>query len=877
MPNTLAQLNAFSNQSYAFEDARAYSITFSANATSNQSVSVSEDQSWLSPVGINITGMTSQPGNITYNIDTSNISGNAILTWPTLPSSVSSSSPSTGVYRLTGFIDNVVWDQIKSPTIVAKDRETNFVYSANIQYPSTANTANTNTWSWTNSVTISNTHSEMTNATNFTYDEDTPKTIPGTPTITDAYSGPLPHTLVITPNTANAVFSLSMSGNTSLNPVTKALTIVDTKANINTGLGNLWLVPASNTNANYSINYSLTNPVSNLNTQVNQAANIGNTYADFTMTTNYTYAEDVATQLVFAVDDGDATATTFTISLDQTLGTDGTLLVNGVNAGLGNLASFTGNRTAFNAANITFVPYPDTTDNINITANVVMANVSGNVNLASNVVSTITNTGGHAQYNLGGGYTENTLFNFANIITDTDPLANSYTIGLQQTSGNIGQWYVNGNLVGYANSVYTVSNTRANINSSNISWYPSWENRGNVTFTYNQTKVNSIFGNITQASNVANTKTCVANVNGLTNATVSRNYSSNVANTTIYSASTPTITDGTDVGQTYEVRIQKVNQGGSVFGAFGNSIANAIALIPGSGSGYYAITGNITTVNAALANVVFAPASSVNHNAVTSASEIVFYRAGQLSTKTFVGNVVGANLSYANSSYTFSSAGTFTPTVSEVYYGGGMLALAIGGGGAGGVAGQLNNTGPNRAGGGGGGGQATIVDTINTAIPITNTNYSVVIGSGGKTAAANGANSYIANAASSSNVILAVGGGGANGLQGVGGNSANGLFLGGSAQSVSPYNGGGGAGATQNGGGGYSGGAGAGGFGYLADDPFLGGSSTAYGNGGYGGYSNISGSNGADGTGWGGGGAGATGGSIGTGGNGIVFIKVVKV
>jgi hypothetical protein len=243
VPNTLAQLNSFSNQSYAFEDQRAYSITFSANATSNQSVAVAEDVSFTSPVGIDITGMISQPGNITYNINTSNIGANAILTWPALPSSVSSSNPSTGVYRVTGIMDNVVWDQIKNPTILAKDQAANFVYSANIQYPSTANIANTNTWSWTNSVTISNTHSELSNATNFTYDEDIAKTIPGTPSITDTYAGPLPHTLVITPNVANAVFTLSMSGNTSLNPVTKALTIVDTKANINTGLGNLWLVP----------------------------------------------------------------------------------------------------------------------------------------------------------------------------------------------------------------------------------------------------------------------------------------------------------------------------------------------------------------------------------------------------------------------------------------------------------------------------------------------------------------------------------------------------------------------------------------------------------------------------------------------------------
>ena len=988
MPNTLAQLNSFSNQSYAFTDQRPYSISFSANATSNQSVSVAEDVSFTSPVGINITGVVSQPGNITYNINTGNI-GNVILIWPTLPNTVSSSTPSTGVYRVTGIMDEILWDQFKNPTIVVKDRETNFSYTANIQYPNTANTALTNTWSWTNNVTISSSHSEMTNATAFTYDEDVPMTIPGTPSITDTYSGPLPHTLVITPNIATPVFSLSMSGNTSLNPVTKALTIVDTKATINSALGNLWLVPYPDTNLNYSINYSLTNPISNLNTQVNQAANIGNTQSDFTMTTAYNYAEGASTQLVFSVDDGDTTATSFTIAVNQTLGTSGIFFVNGVNAGIGNAASFTGTRTAFNSANITFMPSPDLADTINITANVYKINGIGNITVASNVVSTLTNTSSHNEYSLttsynftedttvpmvfqitdtdvnatnyvstfaqatgntgafylngtlqgvgnsvvmsnskaninsanvsflpaadatgnvgltytqvktntyfgnftqanavaitlvnnsshneydlGGGYSESTLFNFGNIITDTDSRATTYTISLQQTSGNIGQWYLNGSLVGNANSVYSISNTRANINSSNIQWLPSWEDRGNVQFTYNQSKVNSVFGNITQASNVVVSKSCAANVTGLTNANVSRSYFSNVANTTIYSASTPTITDGSDVGQTYEIRLATAFQSGIpgyTVGGFGPNIANAITRAQGSIS-YYAITGNTTTVNAALANVVFAPSVGPDHNALDTPYAIALYRNGSLSTKVFVGNVVGANQAFANTINTFTSSSTWTPTVSETYYGGGIQILSIGGGGAGGTAGTLSGFPPTRSGGGGAGGNANIVTTAYT---IANQSYSVVIGSGGKTAAAAGANSYVANGAS--NLAVATGGTGGNyGQQGIGGTS--GPYAGGDRYASSPYHGGGGAGARAVGSPGLSGGPGSGGIGYNAN-AFLGGSAVYYGNGATGGSNSISGTNGVDGTGAGGGGAGYTGGSIGTGGNGIVIIKVVK-
>jgi hypothetical protein len=872
VPNTLAQLNAFSNQSYAFEDARAYSITFSANVTTNQSVSVGEDQSWLSPVGINITGMTSQLGNITYNIDTSNISGNAILTWPTLPSSVSSSSPSTGVYQVTGFIDNVVWDQIKSPTIVAKDRETNFVYSANIVYPD-MDGSTISEYNWNIDVTISNTHSEMSNATNFTYDEDTPKTIPGTPTITDVYSGPLPHTLVITPNVANAVFSLSMSGNTSLDPVTKALTIVDTKANINTGLGNLWLVPASNTNLNYSLNYSLTNPVSNLNTQVNQLANIGNTYADFTTTTSYSYAEDVATRLVFAVDDGDATATTFTIAVDQNLGTNGTFLVNGVDAGTGNAASFTGNRTAFNGANITFVPYPDTTDTIGIITNVYMANVSGNATLASNVVSTINNTSGHAQYALGGGYTENTLFNFANIITDTDPLATSYTIGLQQTAGNIGQWYVNGNLVGYANSVYSVSNTRANINSSNISWLPLWQDRGNVQFTYNQTKVNSVFGNITQASNVGNTKTCVATVPGFTNNIVPREFPTKDFSNLLTS---PWIAmdDGSDVGQTYEVTITlgATGIGNTPAGAIAANATAALAklspLVP-----TYTITGNTVTINNLLTSAVFAPLTDVETRNPNVLTYSLSYQRDGVPDSNPGNNPRGNSMSgvvSGNVINIYTANTTFTPTQAQLFYYNNIAVLAVGGGGAG----AINSSGI--AGGGGGGGGANLV----TGAGLANVNYNVTVGAGG--IGANGADSQVSYANSTS---IAIGGFGYLGSQATAGRGGPV----GTPQSGPPFSyttglpsdafGGGGAGAGGSGGNATGIAGGVGGAGYNnsifienINPPY-----TYYGNGGAGGSGNSS-SSGANAVNYGGGGdgGGSLGGVGGSGANGIVIIKVVR-
>jgi hypothetical protein len=272
---------------------------------------------------------------------------------------------------------------------------------------------------------------------------------------------------------------------------------------------------------------------------VNQTATIGNTETDFTMTTSYTYAEDAATQLVFALDDGDTTATSFTISVNQTLGTSGIFFVNGVNAGIGNLASFTGNRTAFNGANITFLPRPDTTDTINITANVFKINGVGNITVASNVVSTVTNTSSHAEYSLPSSFSENTRTS-AIQITDTDPNATNYQMTVLQTAGNIGSWYVGNSYYSAANTLLSLSNSRANINSANVQFMPAITDTGNVQLTFNLTKTNTYFGNIVQAANVLANLAVVTTYPGIANM-ISRSYTSNTT-TSIFANSTPAST-----------------------------------------------------------------------------------------------------------------------------------------------------------------------------------------------------------------------------------------------------------------------------------------------------------------------------------------------
>jgi hypothetical protein len=163
-------------------------------------------------------------------------------------------------------------------------------------------------------------------------------------------------------------------------------------------------------------------------------------------------------------------------------------------------------------------------------------------------------------------------------------------VSLQQISGNAGQWYVNGSLLGSANTAYTLSNSKANINSANLQYLPSIDNEGNVTISYKQYKINSVFGNIAQANvsavySIGNTNSEISNM-------IARTITANaVAN--IFATSTPAISDGSDVGQSYTITLS------SPVGRFGNSAANALA------ANSYSYTGNITQVNNEFTNMKF--------------------------------------------------------------------------------------------------------------------------------------------------------------------------------------------------------------------------------------------------------------------------------
>ena len=729
MPKSLSQLNQYSNRAIVYQDQRAYSISFSANAAANTSTTIDEDDYFIVPTGIDIANVISQPGNITYNINLSNVA-NAILTWPTMPGGVTSSS-SGNVYSITGTFSPVTWAEVKQANVVVPDRETNFDFTANIQYPSTANTSVTNTWSWTNQVTVANINPDVFFTTSYTFNEY--QTTQIVYTIDDPDPTIVNYSVAVGPRAGSLgrIFLNGVdqgSGNTAV--ITGNIATVQS--------ANISYVPyPAATSAALRADAYKTNGVGNVSVESNVSLNLslsGNIESKYTLTNSYSYIEDAMVNLAFDITDTDANASSYIVGFTDNTANAGVFFVNGVSQGVGNAAVLANSKTNINAANVSYLPRADYTGNVTMSYTQTQVNsLFGNISQASNVPVTMTCTATHNEISVPSTYNENTLT--ANIqITDTDAYATNYILSLQQTSGNVGRWYANGSFVGLANSALVLSNTKSNLNSAGIRFMPAVTDNGPVTLTVTQSKTNSLFGNITQLSNVAynlsvaTTYPAVSNIGNIS-------YLGKQFNTGLFS--TAVINDGPDYGQTYTITLN------SAQGKFGNSIDNAWA------ANSYSFTGNTTQINSEFANLGFAPyfdSTTGTYSYTQSRDGIAQVNLTNTLTKTGNANITTIT------SYTANT--TWTPTLSQVLYGSANI-LLVGGGGA-----QGYNIGDG-GGGGGGGGVATHYQISQGNIA---NSYTITVGAGG-VASSLGYGSGNGNATSISlgNVQLATVAGGGEG------------------------------------------------------------------------------------------------------------------
>jgi hypothetical protein len=434
---------------------------------------------------------------------------------------------------------------------------------------------------------------------------------------------------------------------------------------------------------------------------------IGQTHPEYSLTTSFNYTEDATTNMVWDITDLDTRVSSWTSTFAQSTGNAGVFFINNVSQGVGNIAVVTGNIATINAANVSFLPAVDYSGNIELFYSQTKVNsVFGNVTQASNVAVSMICPSPQTQYNFPttGTYDQDTLKPFANLIGDVDSRASSYTIDLQQTSGNTGKWYVGGSVYGNATTSLTFTDSKANINSANIQFLPAIDTTANVGITYNQSKINTVYGNVVQANAVVANYT-IGNTNNSIDNMIARSYVANTVNN-IFSSNTPVIADGSNVGQSYTITLV------SSLGKFGNSFANAIA------ANSYTYTGSMSQVNSQFANVVFVPTPYVP--ASTGAFTYTQTRNG---ISQYSGNLTltGSGGNY-NRTVTVSAAGNVALTAQDEYFANTIVVNAVGGGGGGGY----KSSSP-RGGGGGGGGRLVRTDW---GRPTANT-ISITIGSGG--------------------------------------------------------------------------------------------------------------------------------------------------
>jgi hypothetical protein len=281
-----------------------------------------------------------------------------------------------------------------------------------------------------------------------------------------------------------------------------------------------------------------------------------------------------------------------------------------------------------------------------------------------------------------------------------------FTVTISQSEPNIsadpGQFIFNGAPVG--NSL-TVTGSRTEINSGNITYVPPIDWTNNIVLSISQSRLD--LGNtIQQVSGVQRTLENSSTNPEIANM-IDRSYTSNVVNN-IFATSTPVLDDGPDIGQTYTITLT------SSLGKFGNSAANAAAATS------YSFTGNTVQVNNEFTNMKFlsTPGVAASNGTFTYTQS----RNGKLQVN-LNRNLTGSNQSLTPSTVTFTNNGTWTPTFEQAYFGNTTMLLTGGGGGC-----QWSAT---TGGGGAAGGHVTL---LNKSVPNNPLNFglhTITVGAGG--------------------------------------------------------------------------------------------------------------------------------------------------
>jgi len=695
--NSIIDLNTAANITFATQS--SYSINL-GNVTGNGAVTVDRYEQFAIPEQANLVSVSNAVRDILIDVSASAQGVINSVSYIGSYANIGVLQVSPFTWRVSGIRDVNRWDEAFANMRVAGNSP------ANYNFVTTVNDQAGNTRTWGTAVTVLDPPQIVANT--LIYNEDQAANI-GSAALSITGNVLSTTNFTLYANIANTAAGFVKSDFYSIAPTT-SLSVTGNVTTLNSTIGanRIQFQPSSDLAANVAnvLSYNIVANVSNVSYDTALAnIQIGNSQVEFSITTPQTYNEDEMLRLAGnTIVDTDVFANTYTVSYTHNSGATGAFFINGVNQGVGNSGTITGNRATVNAANISYLPFPDNIANVGLGYNQSKTTTFGQtVEQASNVAVTLTVGNTHNQTNFAttGTYDEDTFKLFNDLVADTDALATSYTISLQQTAGNVGQWYLNGSAAGSAASALVLSNSRANVNSANIQYLPAVDNTGNITIVYNQSKINSVFGNIVQVTNLAGNYT-IGNTNPEIANMIARTYYANTAYT-IFASSTPQIQDGPDYGQTYTISLT------SALGQFGNSYSTL--------ANTYTFTGNLAQTNSNFANIIFAPPANQFGNGTFNYTQI---RNG-VQQANITANLTGVNQA-ANTDPTFlTTVGTqsWSPTVSQRLYLKANVALVGGGGSAANVKAGI-------AGGGGAGG-VTWTGNIDTLAA----SYSVTVGSGG--------------------------------------------------------------------------------------------------------------------------------------------------
>jgi len=256
--NSLEELNSYgTGKDIEHADNRDPDVIFDRVTPTNQSVTVTVNQTHTVPVGIEIVEIINYDvTDATYTINFGGTTASTV-TWPTLQSGDTATNPVTGQYILSYLKSKTAWDYYKSPTVTPPSGFTGYyTYTATINYIDSVG-AKSKSWTVANYVGAV---TDLSTPLIDYFDKSTTQTIQGNPVLTATVS-PIVYTLTVTPsNTAN-VTTLSSSGTggtSTFNGSTKVLTLTGTVTQVNSHLNSISFV-ATAIDSDFNLTYNVSN------------------------------------------------------------------------------------------------------------------------------------------------------------------------------------------------------------------------------------------------------------------------------------------------------------------------------------------------------------------------------------------------------------------------------------------------------------------------------------------------------------------------------------------------------------------------------------------------------------------------------------------